>query len=317
MSKISDSDLKDILVNPVLNSRGQYVCDCVFCGKTRHMYVSKLTQAFDCKKCGEAGSVYKLLRFFNKLYLLEGATIEVRQLIKTVSEISEDDVEEIVLEELPIVRLPAGWKLFGSTDYLKKRGLSTEQIKHYKFGETSLISKYENYVIFPIFDNGKIRGFIGRYASKKVPKDKLRYNNSSGTNFSKLLDGFDEIIKGVTTTVILVEGRFDKTAVDRVLDLQNCDEVKCCATFGKKISPYQIAKIKSKEVQNTILLYDFDALKEIKKYALELEKYFFTNITYTLKKDIDECSDEEALTVLSNFRRPKDFNDNVIAKVKM
>ena len=201
MAKISDSDLKDILVNPVLNSRGQYVCDCVFCGKPRHMYVSKLTQAFDCKKCGEAGSVYKLLRFFNKLYLLEWATIEVRQLIKTVSEISEDDVEEIVLEELPIVRLPAGWKLFGSTDYLKKRGLSTEQIKHYKFGETSLISKYENYVIFPIFDNGKIRGFIGRYASKKVPKDKLRYNNSSGTNFSKLLDGFDEIIKGVTTTV--------------------------------------------------------------------------------------------------------------------
>lgn len=50
---ISDSDLRDLLINPKLNRKGQYVCDCIFCGKERHMYVSKQTQLFDCKKCGE------------------------------------------------------------------------------------------------------------------------------------------------------------------------------------------------------------------------------------------------------------------------
>ena len=63
---IADSDLRDLLVNPKLNRRGQYVCDCIFCGKEGHMYVSKQTQLFDCKKCGEYGSIYKLLKQLDK-----------------------------------------------------------------------------------------------------------------------------------------------------------------------------------------------------------------------------------------------------------
>ena len=316
MNKIDDNDLRGLLLNSKLNTRGQYICDCPFCGKSKHFYISRDTQKWDCKKCGEAGGIYKLLNFLNKTYLLEGATVEKRDYLKGVNELSEG--EEIVLEDLPIVKMPVGWKVFDKSDYLEKeRKLSKQQMKRYNLGHTDILFKYKDYVLFPIYDNLKIRGFVGRYAKKKVPKDFLRYNNSAGTDFSKLLDGFDDIIKGVTTTVILVEGRFDKMAVDRVLELEDCDEVKCCSTFGKKISPYQIEKLKSKGIQNIILLYDFDALKEIKKYGVELEKFFFTNITYTTKKDIDECSDAEALEVFTKLRRPKEFNDNVISKVKV
>jgi len=315
MNKIDDSDLKGLLVNSKLNTRGQYICDCPFCGKAQHFYISKLTQRWDCKKCSESGSIYKLLRFLNKSYLLEGATIEFRDSINGVGFVEED--EKITLEDLPVVKMPAGWKVCESSKYLFSRGLNKRHYIRYQFGEANIISKYKGYVLFPIYDNSKIRGFVGRWADKKVPKDKLRYNNSPGTDFSKLLDGFDEIIKDVTNTVILVEGRFDKVAVDRVLELDNCDAIKCCCTFGKKISPWQIAKLKSKGIINVILLYDFDALKEIKKYGFELEKNFFTNITYTSKKDIDECSKEEALEVFTRLRRPREFSENIISKVKM
>ena len=316
---IADSDLRDLLVNPKLNRRGQYVCDCIFCGKEGHMYVSKQTQLFDCKKCGEHGSIYKLLKQLDKTYLLGGATIEIRDTIQSLRGMLEEELEndEVTLKELPLVSMPAGWKvLLESTEYLKNRGITSHDCKHYNIGYTNLFKKYENYVLIPVYDNGKIKGFVGRYSAKKVPEGKLRYKNSSGTEFSELLFGYDEITEN-TFTVILVEGIFDKIAVDKVLHLWDSEEIKCVCTFGKKISPEQSKKLMLKGVTNVILLYDFDAIKDVKKYGLELENNFVTSITYTSsKKDIDECSPEEALKVFEHLQKPREFNEDVIGKLK-
>ena len=196
------------------------------------------------------------------------------------------------------------------------RGITPADCKRYNIGATDLYRKYQNYVLIPIYDGGKIRGFLGRYGAKKVPKDRLRYNNSVGTEFSELLFGYDEITEN-TTTVILVEGIFDKIAVDKVLHLWDNEEIKCVCTFGKKISPEQSKKLMLKGVTNVILLYDFDAIKDIKKYGLELENNFVTSITYTSsKKDIDECTEQEALEVFTHLQKPREFNEDVIGKLK-
>ena len=136
-----------------------------------------------------------------------------------------------------------------------------------------------------------------------------------GTDFGSLLFGFDEITNK-TETVVLVEGIFDKIAVDKTLDLWNGEEIKCVCTFGKKISDVQIRKLKSKGVSSVILLYDFDALKETKEYGLRLKSYFKTYITYTTRKDIDECSRDEALEVFRNLRSPLSFVTDVIGVLK-
>ena len=135
------------------------------------------------------------------------------------------------------------------------------------------------------------------------------------TAFRSLLFGYDEINEH-TITVILVEGIFDKIAVDKVLGLWNNDEVKCVATFGKKISEDQIHKLELKGVSRVILLYDFDAVKDIKKYGMILQQHFVTTITFTNKKDIDECTPEEALEVFQHFYNPKEFNVDIIGKLK-
>lgn len=318
MKLISDDDLKDLLINPKPTRSGQYIADCPLCGKSQHFYISRKTQMWDCKKCHEYGSIYKLLRLLDKTYLLAGSTIEEKERIESIREMTQDLVsnDDTELSELPVKKMPVGWKVSAkSTKYLLSRGITPEDCKRYNIGATDMFRKYENYVLIPVYDGGEIRGFLGRYGARKVPDNKLRYNNSIGTEFAELLFGCDEITER-TSTVILVEGVFDKIAVDKVLHLWDGEEVKCVCTFGKKISDKQIKKLMLKGVTNVILLYDFDAVKEIKKYGLELEKYFVTSITYTNKKDIDECSEDEALEVFTQLKRPKEFNEGVIGKLK-
>ena len=314
---IDDSDLKECLTNPRKNRTGQYVADCPFCGKDGHFYINVKTQMWDCKKCGEYGNIYKLLSHLGKTYLLGGRTIQADDEIRSLKSLNESGDEEVVLEELPVVKMPAGWKVSkNSTAYLLGRGISAADCVRYNIGDTKLVSKFKNYVLIPIYDNNKVRGFIGRYGSKQVPDGKLRYNNSIGTEFAKLMFGYDEIVSGETSTVVLVEGIFDKIAVDKTLGLWDSNDVKCVCTFGKKISAYQIEKLKSKNVHRVLLLYDFDAIKDIKKYGLVLEQNFVTNIVYTTKKDIDECTRDEALKVFEHPQRPSEFNVNTIGKLK-
>ena len=312
---ISDSDLREILKVHKETHSGQYVCDCVFCGKEGHMYVNKNTQLFDCKKCGTSGNIFKLLRYLDKLYLLGGKTVDETNHISSIRNINDVN-DEIKYVEEPKVKLPVGWKqLNNSNEYLMNRGITPKLCKRYHFGATTLMRKYSGYIIVPIYDNGVVRGFIGRYGAKMVPDNVLRYSNSEHTKFSKLLFGYDEITEN-TVTVILVEGIFDKIAVDKVLGLWNCEEVKCVATFGKKISDEQILKLELKGIQRVILLYDFDAVKDIKKYGLILQQHFITVITFTTKKDIDECTPEEALQVFEHLYSPSDFNTDVIGRIR-
>ena len=321
--KISDEDLRnEVLINPKYNPRtNQYTCTCNFCGKESHMYVDKTSQLFDCKRCGESGNIYKLLRYVDKLYLLQGATVTVRETIESVRSLLAEEREqeqEDTIPELPVIHMPVGWRvLTAGNAYLQVRGVSAEEAVRYEIGATRMFKKYRNYILIPIRDGGAVRGFIGRYAARRVPEGQLRYNNSVGTEFGSLLFGYDEIVAGATTTVILVEGVFDKISVDRFLGLWTAPEVKCVATFGKKISAVQINKLVTKQVRRVILLYDFDAVKDIKRYGLELEKFFVTDITFTSKsKDIDECTLAEAAEVFSHFYKPRSFAEDVIGKLK-
>lgn len=286
------------------------------------MYVNARTQMFDCKRCGEYGSVYKILRALDKLYLLGGRAITPTDKISSLREQeaamegaeTADDAADTVRSRI----MPAGWKiLLNGSSYLLSRGIRPEDCLRYEIGVTDLWRKYRNYVLFPVRDGGEIRGWVGRYADKEVPEGVLRYSNSPDTEFGKLLYGYDEIREG-TETVIIVEGIFDKIAVDRLLCLTPDDKsgIRCVCTFGKKISEAQIRKLLRKEIRNVVLMYDFDAIKDTKKYSAELEKYFNTGITFTPRKDIAECTEAEAYEAFSRIMRPREFAVDVIGELK-
>lgn len=316
---IPDIELRSILHVVKETRSGQYIIDrCPYCSKELHFYINRKTQLFDCKKCGVTGSIYSLLKHLNKLYLLGDKTIEVDDEIKSIRQINQETekkAEEV--KELPERRMPVGFKVV-CDKYLKSRGITQDDCNKYKIGKTKLSFKYQDYILIPIYDNGKVRGFLGRYGNKAVPEDKLRYKNSIDTDFSCLLYGYDDIIEGETKTVIITEGVFDKISCDKKLRLYEDKSVRCVCTFGKKISDMQIKKLLNKGVENIILSYDYDALKEIKRYGIELTKFFYSVsvAVSTNKKDIDECTAEEVLEVFANVMDIEAFNFNVVGRIK-
>lgn len=317
---ISDADLRSILHVDKETRSGQYIIDvCPFCGKSKHFYVNKRTQLWDCKKCGATGSIYKLLKHLDKTYLLGDKSVELTEQIKSIRQALQEELDsEQKIEELPKRNMPPGFRICVANKYLTSRNITRKDCKRYNIGETTVVFKYRRYILFPIYDNGEIRGFVGRYGDKVVPRDKLRYNNSLDTDFASLLYGYDEIISGDTETVIVVEGIFDMINISKHLELDNCKEVKCVCTFGKKISDIQIKKLVAKNVTNIILSWDFDALKEIKSYGIELEKYF--NVCVCIceeKKDFGDCDKNEIMKLFSENVIPiEKFCVDKISKIK-
>lgn len=318
--RISDEDLRSILHIEKETRSNQYIATCPFCNKAQHFYINKTTQKWDCKKCGETGGIYKLLRFLDKTYLLGAPTVKKVPEIKSIREMEEleSSKENVEIQPLPDIKMPVGYKVYDWVNpYLQQRKITLEDIKHWEFGQTKLVSRYLGYVLIPIKEDGKVKGFIGRYGSKNVPEDKLRYSNSLGTDFSCLLFGYDDIIKGKTDTVIITEGLFDAIAVTKKLNLFADESIRAVCTFGKKISQVQIQKLLAKQVRKVVLLYDYDALKEIRHYATLLDEYFITKVAVALgKKDIDECTLDEVIEVFENVKDVRSFNSDIVGKLK-
>lgn len=315
---ISDSDLRDLIEVKKETQSGQYICDCPFCGKSMHFYIDKRTQLFECKKCWESGNIYKLLKYLGKTYLLQGKSVKKTDVLESIRMQLEEKIENSInVEELPEIKMPIGFRIYKDSEYLRSRHITRGDCNKYKLGYSDILPKYENYVLIPIYDNLKIRGFLGRYSSKIVPKSKLRYNNSLGTDFASLLFGYDDIVKGETETVILVEGVFDKINVDKYLELYLDNSIRCVCTFGKKISNIQIQKLLLKQVRNIIVSYDYDALREIKKFGLRLKQYFNTfACVCMLEKDLGDCNNIEVKKVFSDPISIDNFVFDVIGKIK-
>lgn len=325
MKLIEDKILFGLLHNAKNGPRNQIISDCPWCSKEKHFYVNKgvnhkgILHGYDCKKCGVSGSVYTLLAKLNSLHLLQGHQIDHDKLNKFDFEdvVDTNDFEDYIIENK---KLPIGSKdidiEMDEYQYLLTRKFNEIDFELYQPKYTKIKRVFKDYVIIPIIQDYEIKGYVGRYIGND--EDKPRYRNSKDTEFSKLLGGFDEINKN-TNTLILVEGYFDKISTTTELGLHYIDELKCCCTWGKKISEYQIWLILNKtNVKNIILMYDArDAVNDMKKIGFELDKYFHTQIADTgFDKDPGMLSQKEFEIILQNLKKPDEFFYNKIQKKK-
>jgi DNA primase len=323
--RLPDDQVYDILANVNKGPKNHLISDCPLCNKQRHFYFNTITQKWDCKKCGEAGDIIRLLSLIGKLALIRrfvDVTKELQSKLADLLSHQQDELEEVL--ELPPVRLPQGFKFLHQHPYLDGRGFLDSDYKRYPVGCTSIVNKFDEYIIFPVLEDGEAKGFVGR---KTWDKDQFRkhekehgwapprYANSK-TNFSLLLYGLDEIMFYVDTA-ILVEGVFTKTACDRRLQISHDDNFRCLATFGKKISRAQIMKLLLKGIKNIILIFDPDAVDEAYKYARQLQKYFKVQIGFVSGGDLDECDDDSFIRCFQNLMEPVEFKNSIIQKKKL
>ena len=139
--------------------------------------------------------------------------------------LEEDEIDD----ELDIVEMPESWKRCYKNRYLKSRGFVGDDYDYFPVGTTrGLNFKFDDYVIFPIIDNGDTVGYVSRHIWDKHTIDEYnktakrngkfqirRYNNSTDNDFVKLLYNYDAVIEDETDTVIIVEGIFDVISLTR------------------------------------------------------------------------------------------------------
>lgn len=316
--------LKSLLPNSFLDYHKENLMGiCPWCGINEFGISLKDNHTFNCfrkKKCGETGNIYKLLKKLNRLDLLGNNGIESIKYDARLENIIEKKLEQSLDLALPTIEPPLGWKRIYSNYYLENRDF--DSFDKWEVGVTKLFYKLKDHVVLLIREGGEVKGYVARIAKDKEELKQLeealghkvpRYQNSK-TDFTKLLGGYDEINEK-TTTIILVEGVFGKEAVDRHLDLDHQDEVKCCCTFGAKLSEEQIFKLQLKNIKHIILFFDIDVINKIKKYTMEyLNEFESVRIIHTKSPDQDpaDISREEMLRVYDNKIDPINFYFNKI-----
>ena len=324
--KLTKAQLFSILDNSKDYDTNNIQASCPWCQhKDREFYVSlKDNHLFQClrkKNCGETGNIYKLLKKLNRFDLANFK--ENVSNVSVLQELHQNSFSEEIDINLSECKLPIGFKRIYNDEYLASRGFKNNDFNDYVIGYSRVDSKLQNYVVFVIVQDYKQVAWMGRFkASKKEIKALelkskrkiVRYKNSFGTDFSKILGGHDELIENVTKTVILVEGLFDKKNIDDKLGLKNNDELKCCFTFKCHVSKEQIFRLKQKGVENCILLYDSDVLDKVKEQAIELITNFHTRVGFIEFlndegeiKDPGELNYDEVVHVINNLQDPFKF----------
>lgn len=272
---------------------------CPNCGKSGKFGI-KITQnsgGVNCFKCRYSDNFLNFLKSINRT---DFVNFEYDYSIESKLEFIKEEVEEEV-EELPEVNLPKGFKLIKFIDYLDSRGFKEYQYDKYGVGVTNhfLEKKLHEYIIFQIKQNKRLVGWLARSKRSKEwhkqnlqeykqgeSKLVLRYINSTGTNFSDIIGNYDDITEN-TRTVILVEGLFDCTNIENLLNLNDQEDVKCCFTFGNKISINQMKLLFKTNLERIILMYDPGTITQMKKYGLELSKRFEVMVAEIKDKEVD------------------------------
>lgn len=305
---------------------------CPFCGGGGDKFGVKIDDkggVFNCFRCGTKGSIFKLLKKINRLDLLskEGEDFSFKDKLDEFILTSGLEEEDITCEE---ISKPLGFKPIEYDEYLQNRGFEDWQYKSLNVG-ISIDPRLKNMVTFLLLEDNKIVGYLSRSrkskewhknnlekAKKGLCKLVLRYENSAQTKFERVVGGIDEVIEGETKTVLLVEGIMDKANTDRVLGLNKSPEVKCCFTFGCKLSDAQMLKIFRKGVENIVLLYDPGTIQQVKTTSLRLLKYFNISIGELLgNKDPGEMNIFDFEKVLLSLKDPMEYYLNRIPEITL
>lgn len=305
---------------------------CPWCGKDNYHFGIKFTPkttkhnnevSFHCFKCDVRGGEFLLFKQLDLLtFLQQGEYIKQDKAIEKKI-ITRATLDEGLDLKVPTRHVPFGYRRVSTDEYLVERGFDLWQFSEYEIGRTRLFGKLKDYVIFLVMEDGENKGYVARITwsrekikkiEEKTGKRVVRYMNEGGVDFARLLFGIDELDEK-TITVILVEGVTDKANIDRLLNKLNLREkIRCCCTFGKKISEEQAEKLYLKGIKNIVVLYDPDAVEASKQHSVRLKRRFNVLVGFLKEKDPGDLDLEEFQDVMEALEDPINFSVNKLQK---
>lgn len=256
---------------------------CPFCNHyKKKLQVNLRTQMWQCWVCGVKGrSIYNLFKkikasklHFEKLQEFSGY-IPIQSKKKTYDELS----------------LPAEFKTFLNVEkgnpefhnalgYLRKRGLTREDILRYNIGYCES-GPYSKMVIIPSYDKDGILNF---FTGRSYYKDSsFKHKNPQ---VSKDIIGFELYINW-NLPITIVEGAFDALAIKR----------NAIPLFGKIV----LEKLKKAVVENKVKSINIALDKDARAKALQSCEYFINNgVSVTLVDLQDEDPSDLGFSNITN-----------------
>ncbi len=302
--------------------------------KTPSFFVNPVLKLYHCFGCGAAGDAIKFLQEIEHISFQEALERLAKMVGIELRLSSIRSEKELYVEYLARVFAEYKKQLEKNKqvlEYLRKRGLSEEEVKTYGFGycpnnsriaqkiaealslpmEKSLqyglykpgtgIDLFENRLIIPIKDEaGKMVAFAGRSLDDSEPK----YLNSPETKFfSKksilfMLDSAKKAIKALDF-VVICEGYFDALAFHRA------GVTNTVAVLGTNLTREHVSKLMPLS-KNVILCFDNDEAgikATLKSIKILIEASFDVAVVKLPEKDPDEVhrkrGSEELRRILS------------------
>ena len=215
---MKDKKLK-ILINVLgshYQSNNEFLFKCPYCDHHKRKFSVNLDKGYyKCWVCDTRGkNLYRVVRRF-------GTNHDKSQWLELTSEIDYNKLEDLFsekIEEKQILELPQGFVSlanrdvpptgFAARNYLRKRGISKQDIVWWKMGYCSG-GEYEGRIVIPSFDEeGDLNYFVSRsYDRAFYPKYK---NPTASKNIV-----FNDLFVDWTSDVVLVEGVFDAIVAGR------------------------------------------------------------------------------------------------------
>ena len=254
-------NIEELLPEGEWASEDEYVVRCPFCGDHpthNHCHVNPVKGVFFCHYSGDKGPIGKLL----KKYEVVGE-LEPRKGITEKRKYEPTDFSKF----LKVVGKNGTLDLLALT-YLRKRGLSEDEIKFYDI-RFSGAGRYYGRVLMPIYENRKLVCFVAR-SFMSVIKPKYLYPHTGETllTANEAMFGYEEALKGGCAAIVITEGIFDAVAVNRIVGLRGL------AILSKYLSEGQLLKLLKlpKNITYYVVL-DFDAHKDAVKVARKVGAY--------------------------------------------
>lgn len=255
--------LEGLLGKSTLKNKNNYAFKCPFCNHyKKKLEIQPTTQYWNCWVCGVKGkSLFTLLR---KLSVGKQYYSILKNLIPkdqtTNIKVYEDSVEiplNLPKEYIPLWQ-PNNKNFFWKKciTYLKKRGVTYEDILKYKIGY-AIDGKYSNMIIFPNYNKtGKLTYFTTRAF---LENNLYKFVNPIA---SKNIIGF-ELQINFDLPIILVESALDAIVIKR-------NAIPLYGTIVPDILKFSILE---NEVKKLYIALDEDALKK----QINIAKYFINN----------------------------------------
>lgn len=253
------------IVNSVLGSskstsNGNYAYHCPFCKHHKPKLEINFTEnskgdnPWHCWACDKRGK--KLVQLFKVLDTPKEKIMELKSYIQT--DVKDDititsDKVHLPKEFISLVNPPSTIMARHAASYLKKRGITEDDIIKYNLGYCES-GAYVNRIIVPSYDeNGILNYFTARSFEKDNP---IKYKNP---NTTRNIIPFEFFVNW-DLPLVLCEGPFDAIAIKRnVIPL-----------LGKNIQSCLMKRIVMSSVKKIYIALDKDAQKKALEFCQQL-----------------------------------------------